>query len=89
MSCGTGVSPRLSPTTDVMAGWRRAWRTSSVPTKPVEPPMMIFIVIVAGWVTKRVKWVVWLRDLEDCPILYEARKKGIKEMEHVDVIQLV
>lgn len=41
--CGRGVSRRLRATTELIAGWTRAWRTSSVPTKSVEPQITSFM----------------------------------------------
>ena len=42
---GGAVSRRARATTEVMDRCRRAWLTSSVPTKPVAPAMMSFIVL--------------------------------------------
>lgn len=48
-----------------MAGWHRAWRTSSVPTKPLEPPITSFMMFVIqkreeGQTAKRYETVyVW------------------------------
>lgn len=57
LGSGAGVERRPRATMDVIDGWWMAWRRTSVPTKPVAPVTMIFMVHFAGCVGGRVCWV--------------------------------